>query len=254
MIQLKTKEEIAVMREGGEIFARILDALLAAAQIGVSTARIDELTHKLCALYKVEPAFLNYQTDFARVPYPSTVCVSINEEVVHGIPRADKIIQNGDIVSIDFGIRYGEWYLDGARTIGIGKISARDQSLIDTAREALERGINAIAINKRINAISEVIQPFVEQRGFGVIRDLVGHGIGRALHEEPAVPNFVTKGKSPLIEDGLVIAIEPMICAGNFAVEVARDGWTVKMKDNKNSAHFEDTIAVTKEGPIVLTR
>ncbi|MBI2632858.1 MAG: type I methionyl aminopeptidase [Parcubacteria group bacterium] len=231
-----------------------MDALCSAAQIGVSTARIDELARKLCALYKVESAFLNYQTDFSRVPYPSSVCVSLNEEIVHGIPRADRIIQNGDIVSIDFGIRYNGLYLDGARTIGIGKISARDQSLIDTAREALERGINAIAIGKRINTISEAIQSFVEQHGFGVIRDLVGHGIGRALHEEPAVPNFVIKGKSPLIEDGLVIAIEPMICAGNFAVEVARDGWTVKMKDGKNSAHFEDTIAITSDGSIILTR
>lgn len=195
-----------------------------------------------------EPAFLNYRG------FPASLCVSINEQIVHGIPSKKVKVREGDIVSVDFGVIYNGFYGDSAITIPVGKLSARKKRLLQVTQDALERGIKQVQIGNRVMDVSAAIQQYAEENGFSVVRQFVGHGIGTSLHEAPEVPNYVQKQPSPRIIEGMVLAIEPMINVGTANVKVLRDGWTVITADRKPSAHFEHSVAATAAGPLVLSR
>lgn len=213
---------------------------------GISTLLLDRRAYELCREYNVEPAFLGYSN------YPATLCVSVNDEVVHGIPREDKILKEGDIVSLDFGARKDGFYGDAAITLGVGKISYNSHKLIETTRDCLKQAIKYCIAGNKLGLVSSTIQKIAEKEGFSVIRDYVGHGIGSKLHEPPPVPNYGREDEGPVLEEGMVLAIEPMVCEGTYEVRVDEDGWTVRTKDGKNSAHFECCVAITKEGPKIL--
>lgn len=243
---LKTPEEIEVLRAAGKIVVGALEELAKAAVPGITTVelnRIGEIYIRDCG---AEPAFLGYQG------FPASVCISIDDEVVHGIP-GDRRLTEGMIVSFDVGSKLQGYYGDSALTVGIGKVAVEDQRLIETTKEALHKGIEQARPGNRLYDISAAIQRHAEGAGFSVVRDLVGHGIGKRMHEEPQVPNYGTAGGGPELVEGLVIAIEPMVNAGKSAVEVDADRWTVRTRDGRKSAHFEHMIAVTKNGPMILT-
>jgi len=254
MITLKTEEEIKVMRRGGEILAEILEQLSAAVRPGISTFDLEELARKLISFYKVKPSFLNYQG------FPAVLCVSVNDEVVHGVPSRTKILKESDVVSLDMGIFYGGFHADSALTVPVlGKLTY-DQwakaypklaKLIETAKEALRVGVKEAKVGNRLGKISNTIQKIVEKNGFSVIRELVGHGVGRQLHEEPQIPNYGRPDEGPILEEGMVLAIEPMISMGDWRLK--REGMVYKTKDGSWAAHFEHTVAVTKKGPLILT-
>lgn len=246
MIHLKSSRELDVMRRAGSITAIILKEVAAAVRPGISTRELDVIAEKRCAELGVRPAFKGYNG------FPACLCVSVNEQVVHGIP-AQRTIRAGDIVSLDFGVIVDGYYGDSAVTVPVGKVSEKAQELLRVTRQCLEEGIKQAKPGNRLFDISHAIQNFVEQRGFSVVREFVGHGIGRSLHEEPQVPNYGPKGKGVSLKEGMVIAIEPMINAGGHAVRVENDGWTAVTVDGSLSAHFEHTVAITKDGPEVLT-
>lgn len=253
MSVLKTFEEIENLREGGKILASILLEAGKVALPGVKTIELDSLAEKLIRQAGGLPSFKNYKTRDDKVPYPASLCVSINEEVVHGIPGNIEL-QEGDIVSLDLGMKYKGLYTDSAITIPVGKISGKAGKLIDTAKKSLEEGISAVCAGARIGDIGQAIQQYAEKNGFSVIRKLVGHGLGYKPHEPPEVPNFGRKGTGTLLKEGMVIAIEPMISAGSYDIDLADDLWTWKTKDGSLSAHFEHTVLVTKEGAEVITK
>jgi methionyl aminopeptidase len=246
-IELKSPKEIAVMREGGRIVAEILEILAGAVRVGVSTLELDRIAQEELSRRGAKPAFLGYHG------FPASLCVSINSEVVHGIPSAKRRIAAEDIVSLDFGCVFRGFYADSALTISIGKIQPLAQKLIDVTRESLAKGIEAMRIEGRLGDVSSAVQSHVEANGFSVVRDFVGHGIGRALHEDPPVPNYGQAGTGIRFSPGLVLAIEPMVNAGSPAVEILDDGWTAVTKDSSLSAHFEHTVALSEEGPEILT-
>ncbi|HOB86583.1 MAG TPA: type I methionyl aminopeptidase [Bacillota bacterium] len=246
MINLKTPEEIALMREAGRIAARVLQELEQALAVGVTTAHLDKLAEKLIRSLGGEPAFLGYQN------FPASICTSINNEVVHGIPGLRRL-QEGDIISIDVGVRFKGYYGDAAATFGVGAISAEARRLIQVTRASLERGIQAMQVGGYLSDISHAVQSFVEEHNFSVVRQYVGHGIGSQMHEEPQVPNFGRPGRGPLLQPGIALAIEPMVNAGHYEVKVLEDRWTVVTKDGSLSAHFEHTVALGEEGPEILT-
>ncbi len=254
MIYIKTEQEIQVMREGGKILAKILEELGAAAKPGVKTIELDRLAESLVFKYGVVAAFKNYRPSFNSDEggYPASVCVSVNEEVVHGIP-GERILKEGDIVSLDMGVLYKGYYTDAAITVPVGQISPSAQKLIDTTKKALEIGINEAKPGKHLGDIGAAIQKYAEANGFSVVRDLVGHGVGRLIHEEPEIPNYGKPGKGLEIKEGMTLALEPMINIGDWRVEILADSWTFVTRDRKLSAHFEHTIAITKKGPEVLT-
>ncbi len=247
-IEMKSAAEIAVMREAGHVVWDILQILSAAAVVGTSTAELDRLARRELAARKAQSAFLGYRG------FPAALCVSINSEVVHGIPSDKRRLQDGDIVSLDFGAIVRGFYADAALTVGVGKISAKAQGLLKATEESLARGIAAFNAGGRLGDISSAVQKRVESAGFSVVRDFVGHGIGRALHEDPAVPNYGAPGTGPRLLPGMVLAIEPMVNAGGPDVEVLQDGWTAVAKDGSLSAHFEHTVALTENGTEILTR
>lgn len=247
MISIKTEEEIKIMREGGKILAEILERLSEKIRPGVPTDSIEKLADELLLFYGVKSAFLNFGG------YPSSICVSLNDEVVHCLP-SERIIKEGDIVSLDFGIVYKGFNLDSATTVIAGKAkSKKDENLLNITKEALGRAIKEAKIGKHIGDISFAVQSFVEKNGFSVIRELVGHGIGKGLHEEPQIPNFGEKGKGPELIEGMVLAIEPMVSAGSWQTVLGEDKFAYKTKDGSLAAHFEHTVAVTKKGPLILT-
>lgn len=247
MIALKSKRELDVMRKGARILARTLKELRQAVEPGVSTLELDNLAEKLIRKQGAAPAFKGYRG------FPASLCTSINEEVVHGIPSKRKL-RNGDIVSVDIGVIYDGYFSDAARTWPVGKVSDEALSLVRVARQALlECAVKKARTGNRIGDISEAIQSFVESEGYSVVRDFVGHGIGKQMHEEPQVPNFGKAGKGPRLEPGVVLAIEPMVNAGSWQVRVLDNGWTVVTSDGKLSAHYEDTIVVTDGEPESLT-
>ena len=246
-VELKSAKEIAGMREAGAIVAAVLRVLSQAAQAGVATAELDRIAAAETKARGAKPAFLGYRG------YPATLCVSINEEVVHGIPKADRRLAAGDIVSLDFGVVFNGLFADGAVTVGVGPVGAKAQALMDATREALVRGIDEMRPDRRVGDVSAAIQRYVESKGFSVVRSFVGHGIGRALHEDPAVPNFGKAGTGLRLAPGMVLALEPMVNAGDFDVRVQDDGWTAVTRDGKWSAHFEHTVAVTQGEPEILT-
>jgi len=215
---------------------------------GVSTADLDREAERYCRRQGAVPAFKGYRG------FPASLCVSLNQEVVHGIPSRRVRLRAGDLVSIDFGVRYQGYYGDAAVTIAVGGLDEERARLQAVTREALERGIAQVTIGRRVSDISRAIQAHVEAHGFSVVRQFVGHGIGRRLHEPPEIPNYVREGASPRLQPGMVLAIEPMVNAGTWEVKVLKDGWTVVTADGRPSAHFEHSVAVTEDGPLVLSR
>lgn len=253
MIIIKTKEEIARLRKGGPIAARILRAVAKRAVRGVSTKELDRYAKELVLKCGATPAFLGYQPAGARKPFPATLCVSVNDEVVHGIPGS-KVLGEGDIVSLDLGIVYQKVFLDHAVSLCVGKCTSADQKLIATAREALDAGVAAACPGARVGAIGHAVERVVSRAKLGIVRTFSGHGVGRAIHEDPYVPNYGMPHEGPLLKPGMVLAIEPMITRGKEKVFVAPDGYTVKTADKSRAAHFEHTVLITARGPIVLTK
>lgn len=247
-IIVKTSEEIEVMRQANSIVADVLEMLQKEMRPGLTTRQMDRWAHDCCQDHGGQPAFLGYRG------FPASLCVSINEQIVHGIPSKKVKVREGDIVSVDFGVIYNGFYGDSAVTIPVGKLTARKERLLQVTQEALERGIKQVQIGNRISDVSAAVQKHAENNGFSVVRQFVGHGIGSSLHEAPEVPNYIQDQPSPRIIEGMVLAIEPMINVGTAKVKVLKDGWTVITADKKPSAHFEHSVAATAEGPLVLSR
>lgn len=247
-IRYKSQDEIRKLREANLVVAEVLDVLCAAVQPGMSTQDLDDIARREIERHRVKSAFLGYYE------YPSVVCTSVNEVVVHGIPRKDLILQDGDIISIDFGVFKNGYCGDAARTIPVGNVAPEWQRLIDVTRKSLDLAIEQCYPGNRVGDIGHAVQAFVEANGYSVVRDFVGHGIGRAMHEDPPVPNYARPGTGKRLKSGLVIAIEPMVNAGAPDVKVLEDKWTAVTKDRSRSAHFEHSIAITDNGPWVLSR
>ncbi len=247
MITLKTPAEIARMRAGGQIVGEVLRGLQGRIRPGVTTSELDRWAEELIRRRGGVPAFKGYRG------FPATLCTSVNEQVVHGIP-GPRVLLEGDLLSVDVGVRLGDWYSDGAWSYPVGTVSPTAVRLMAVTREALEKGIRAVRAGARLGDIGAAVQQHVEAAGFSVVRDFVGHGIGRALHEEPQVPNFGEPGRGLRLESGMVLAIEPMVNAGGFTVAVLEDQWTVVTQDRSLSAHFEHTVAVGDQEAEVLTK
>lgn len=248
MISLKSKRELDLMREAGRIHAGVLKSLKKYVRPGLTTKDIDKKAGELIlAQPGAEVAFKGYRG------FPGNICISVNEEVVHGIP-SDRKLKEGDVISVDVGVKLKGYYTDAARTWPVGEVSPEIQKMIWVTKASFrEAALPQIKIDNRIGDVSHAIQVFVEKRGFGVVRDFVGHGIGKQLHEEPQVPNYGTPGRGIKIEEGLVIAIEPMVTLGDYEVMILEDNWTVVTCDGKYACHHEDTVAVTDKGPEILT-
>ena len=247
---IKNKKELEILREGGTLLAGILRTAAEAARPGISTKELDALAEKLIYEGGGIPAFKNYKIPMAPTAYPATLCISINEEVVHGIP-SDRILKKGDIVGLDIGMRWNGLYTDTATTVVVGGGSV---PVVEATKKSLERGIAQVHAGARIGDIGFAIQNFLEGEGFGVVRELVGHGVGRAVHEDPEIPNWGKRGEGDELFENLVIAIEPMATEGSPRVKVMPDGWTWSTRDGSRSAHFEHTLIVTKNGAEVLTK
>lgn len=247
-IEIKSEQEIALMREAGRIVCEILDELEKAVAPGVTTWELDALAEKLIYEKGARPAFKGYHG------FPACLCASVNDEVVHGIPSKRRRLQEGDLMKLDFGVVYRGYFGDSARTVPVGKVSAEAQALVEATREALRRGIQAMVPGNRIGDIGHAMQSFVEARGYSVVRDFTGHGIGRALHEKPEVPSYGRPGGGMKLRPGMVLAVEPMVNQGTEEVEVLDDDWTAVTVDNKLSAHFEHTVLISGGGPEILTR
>ena len=247
MIELKSAREIGLMRTGGHLLADVMDRLRETVKPGLSTLEIDEDVESFIRARGAIPAFKGYRG------FPATVCISINEEVVHGIPSAHRRIKEGDIVGLDLGCIVEGYYADCAFTLAIGDVPPKVQQLLDVTRESLEVAIAQCHAGRRLSDVSHAVQAHVERHGFAVVRAFVGHGIGRALHEDPQIPNFGDPGRGPQLRPGMVLAIEPMVTMGSWEVKVLDDGWTAVTRDGSLAAHFEHTIAITETGPEVLT-
>jgi len=246
MIELKSAREIEEMKAAGSIAAQALLLVAQAVRPGVRTQELDSIARRFITKSGAEPSFLGYNG------YPAAICASVNDEVVHGIP-GERVLKEGDIVSIDLGAKYKGFHGDCAITVGVGEITREAKRLIEVTEKSFYAGMNAFREGNRLVNISEAVQKTAESEGFSVVRELVGHGIGRKLHEEPSVPNFVSKNRGPRLEAGMVLAIEPMINSGAKETYTRADGWTVCTKDGKLSAHYENTVALTKNGPVILT-
>ena len=247
MIVLKTVRELSIMREACKISAEALKLIGEAIEPGVTTAELDRIAEKFILSRGATPNFKGYHG------YPATACISINNEVIHGIPTGKRKIQSGDIVSVDLGALFEGYHGDNAATFACGDISSEAKRLIDTTKESLYEGIKMARAGGRIGDISNAIQSYVEARGYSVVRDFVGHGVGTSLHEAPEVPNFGKAGRGVRLMPGMTLAIEPMINMGKSQVKVMPDGWTVLTQDGSLSAHFEHTVAITTEGPQIMT-
>jgi methionyl aminopeptidase len=248
MINLKSPREIEIMKGASRIVAEILQELKGNIREGATTADMDRMAEELTLKKKAKPAFKGYRG------FPASLCISVNDEVVHGIPSTKRVLKSGDVVGLDFGVIYEGYYGDSAMTVPIGTISPEVAKLVKVTEECLYMAIEKAVPGNHIADISAAVQIHAEANKFGIVRDFCGHGIGRSLHEDPPVLNYVQNGKGPKIKPGLVLAIEPMINMGTDKVKVLDDGWTVITADGKPSAHFEHTIAVTPDGPVILTR
>ena len=246
MIVCKSPAELERMRAANALVANVLAGLAAMVAPGVTTKDLDAVAEQLVRDGGAEPAFKGYRG------YPNTLCASVNEQVVHGIPSA-KPLAAGDIVSLDMGVKLNGYYGDSAITVPVGTVSDEVARLLQVTQEALEKGISQVRVGARISDIGHAIQAHVESQGFAVVREFVGHGIGAALHEEPQIANYGEPGRGPRLAEGMTLAIEPMVNMGRAAVKVLADGWTAVTKDGSLSAHFEHTVAVTKDGPLVMT-
>lgn len=246
MILIKSNQEIEKMRRAGKIVADCHLLLEELVRPGITTQELNEKAEEFIRKAGAYPTFLNYQG------YPKSICSSVNEEIVHGIP-GNRILQEGDIVSIDLGATLDGYVGDAARTHAVGEISAEDQRLIDVTRDSFFHGIKQAVVGNRLSDISHAVQEYAEGNGFSVVRDYVGHGIGRNMHEDPQIPNYGNPHHGPRLKSGMCLAIEPMINAGNYDLIVLDDGWTAVTADRKNSAHYENTICITDNGPEILT-
>jgi methionyl aminopeptidase len=254
-IKLKSKEDIETLKEGGARHVEILRALAEMVAPGVSTLVLEEEALRLIKAHGDKPAHLGYTPFGAPRPFPAALCVSINDEIVHGIPNeAPRILRQGDIVSIDLSLIHKGLYTDAAITVPVGEISDEDKNLLEVTKKALEAGIKAAKPGKRIGDIGAAISAVVSKTKYSLAEELVGHGVGFAIHEDPYVPNFGEKGEGEVLKPGLVIAIEPMVNVGGPEIEVKADGYTIVTRDGSHSAHFEHTVAITEKGNIVLTR
>ncbi len=251
MILLKSPHELAIMRKANQIVAEILAELSAAARPGVTTEELDQLAEELTYKKGARPAFKGYQPRGR--PYPKTLCVSVNEEIVHGIPSRRKL-KSGDIVGLDFGVVYEGFFGDSACTVAVGEVSARAERLMRVTRDALYAAIEQVRVGNRISDIASAVQKMAQSAGFAVVEEFAGHGIGRSLHEDPQVPNYFRRGMAnPRLQAGMVLAIEPMINEGCAELQILDDGWTAVTADGKLSAHFEHSVAITPEGPRILS-
>ena len=247
MIVIRSISELELIRASGEILRDCFATLEPMLRPGVTTAELDKAGEAFIRSRGAAPAFKGYHG------YPASICTSVNEEVVHGIPGS-RALREGDIIGLDVGVVRSGYYADAARTYPIGAVSEAARALMEVTRESLELAIDTARPGNHLSDISHVIQTFAESKGFGVVRDLVGHGIGRQMHEEPQIPNFGPPGKGPMLAPGMVLAIEPMLNEGTHEVFTLRDNWTFVTADGKLSAHFEDTVAVTDDGPVIMTR
>jgi len=256
MITKKSPKEIELLRVGGAILAQILERLGSEAQPGVSTLTLDDIAMELAQEHGVQPVLLGYHPEFADTPYPAAVCVSVNNCVQHGIPSEDIILEEGDVVNIDMSISHEGMIVDSGITVGVGQIDDQARKLIEVTREALALGVKAAQPGNHIGDISAAVQALVESRGFSVVEVLCGHGVGYAVHEEPNIPNHGRAGTGPLIEVGHVYAIEPIVNIGkpDVTFDDEGDGYSVYTDDGSWSAHFEHTVAITEDGPLVLTK
>jgi methionyl aminopeptidase len=247
MILLKSLQEIAKMEVANRIVAEILEGVKEKVQPGVETRELDELAEDMCRQRRVKPAFKGYRG------YPRCICVSVNEEVVHGIPGS-RCLKAGDVVSLDFGVKYEGFYGDAAITVGVGDVGEKARALMAATEESLYAGIAKVKAGQRLSDISHAVQTVVEAAGFGVIREFVGHGIGRSLHEDPQIPNFGPPDRGPTMQVGMTFAIEPMTSMGSWKVRILQDGWTAITQDGSCAAHFEHSVALTENGVLILSR
>ena len=252
-INIKSKSEMEIMRESGKILAEILRLLALKIKPGISGDELEKIAEKEIKKYKVIPSFKNYVISRNVIPFPSMLCLSINDEIVHGFPFG-KIIKEGDIVSIDAGVKYKGFHSDSAVTVGAGKITKKAQKLIEVTRESLFKGIEQVKPGNRIGDIGFAVQKYAEENEFSIVRNLVGHGVGRSVHEPPDIPNYGNKNSGLKLCQGMTFAIEPMLNEGNYYIKCDNDGWTIRTTDGKLSAHFEHTVAVTNDGYKILTK
>lgn len=250
-IMLRSDAELAAMREAGRIVAEVHAMIRGLARPGTTTAELDRRAEELIRSSGGEPAFKGYQPP-GRSPYPATLCTSVDDEIVHGIPT-DRQLEEGQVLSVDVGVKLGGYFGDAALTVPIGAVSEQAEQLIEVTEESLRRGIEQMRVGKRVSDIGAAVQAHVEAAGFSVVRDFVGHGIGNRLHEPPEIPNFGRPGFGPRIQPGMVFAIEPMVNTGGWRMRELEDGWTAVAADGSLSAHFEHTVAATEDGPMLLT-
>jgi methionyl aminopeptidase len=248
VITIKSKAEFDIMRRAGRLVAETLDKLQAAVKPGMSTADLDRIAYEHITKHGGTPSFKGYHG------FPASICTSVNDEVVHGIPSKLRILEEGDIVSIDCGAIIGGWHGDAAVTVPVGHTTPEMDRLLEVTKKSLYKGIEQAVPGRRLGDVSAAIQRYVEKHGYSVVREYVGHGIGRQMHEEPQVPNWGTPGRGVLLKEGMALALEPMVNAGKADVRVLKDDWTVVTQDGEWSAHFEHTVALTGNGPEILTK
>ncbi len=255
MFTIKSQSEIDKMKKAGEVLYQTLQLLKKNIVPGVTTKELDRIAFENIKKNNAVPSFKGYNPGVpGLIPFPASICTSVNEEVVHGIPNSLNHLKDGDIISIDVGVYLNGYHADAARTYGVGKISDEAQNLINETRQCFYEGLKQMVIGKHIRDISEAIQNHAESKGLSVVRDFVGHGIGKDLHELPDIPNYVTKRRGAKLESGMTIAVEPMINTGAYSVKVLENGWTVITADGSLSAHYENTVAITENGPLILTK
>ena len=247
MIEIKNESELQKMREAGKVTAAVLKLMTQLVKPGISTWELDHEAEKTIRSFGATPLFLGYYD------FPGSICASVNEEVVHGIPKKGKILKEGDIISIDTGARLDGFCSDAAITLGVGKVSDEAQRLMDVTKKSLYKAIGQVKPGRRLGDVQHAVETFATENGMGVVRDYCGHGIGRNMHEDPSIPNFGKPGTGPVLAKGMVLAIEPMLTAGTYKVRELDDGWTVVTQDGKYAAHFEHTVAVTANGSEIFT-
>lgn len=253
MIEIKTEKEIEYMREAGKIVALALEAIEKAIKPGITTKELDKIAEQVLKENNAKPSFKGQEGFEGSIPYPATICASVNNEIIHGIPGNYKL-KEGDIISIDMGAVKNGFHGDAARTFAVGQISDEAQKLIDVTKQSFFEGIKMAKVGNRISDLSNAIQKYVEANGFSVVREFVGHGVGKELHEDPQVPNYGKPGHGPRFVKGMTIAVEPMVNAGHFDIDILKNGWTVVTVDGSLSAHYENSIVITDGEPEILTK
>ncbi len=247
MIELKNDAEVQKMRAAGKVVAKVLRTMQSCVQVGISTYELDRIAEEIIRTEGAVPSFLGYGG------FPGSICTSVNEQVVHGIPSEEVVLREGDVVGIDVGAYLEGFHADAALTIPVGKVSGEVQRLLENTKKALYKALSLVKPQVHLGDISNAVETYAIRSGLGIVREYCGHGVGRKLHEDPCIPNFGAKGKGPLLKKGMVLAIEPMLNLGGDEVKVLDDDWTVVTKDGKYSAHFEHTVAVTEKGCLILT-